>query len=169
MSADLDDFLPQHLRRQRKRLSDITLSEISLVTLPENPGAMAVLHKIAPEPAVTEAIEAYIRATAEAAVAATLTKMAGYAAAADAALGRMTAANVHKAAQDGPTVGEAVQDARNGAEHPPAFWHTALRRLGEQLEPDGTETTQLQLALESDAGRWIAAALTGDWRLLIGR
>jgi pyruvate/2-oxoglutarate dehydrogenase complex dihydrolipoamide acyltransferase (E2) component len=167
MSGTLDAFLPPHLRR-RKRLTDIQLGEISLVGMPANPGAMALLHKTAaPQEAVmTAAQESYIQAAAQASVAAVVDKVASHAAAARAALDRMAPASVQKAGQDGATVAAAVQAARSGEDHPPAFWRTALGQLGAQLLPDAPQAAQAQAAMETRDGKALVAALTGDRRLL---
>jgi hypothetical protein len=170
MTPDPDAHLLPHLRRRRKRLTDLQLSEISIVTMPANVGARQLLHKTAePEPAMTPLDHAYIEASATAAVAAELAKMAGHAAAAGAALARLEARSIHKAGQDGVTVTAAVQAARAGEDRPAAFWRAALRQLGAELQPDGTAATQAQAAMETPEGKALVAGLTGDRRVLSGR
>lgn len=169
MSEDLELHLPAHLRRRRgKRLTNLQLSEISIVTMPANPGAMAVLHKsnAAQEVPMTAAEQTYIEASASAAVAVVLAKMTADAAAARAALARMLGGSVQKASQDGAVVAEAVRAAQAGEDHPPVFWRAALRALGEQLEPDAPPSAQAQAALGSGTGRWLTVGLTGDRRIL---
>jgi hypothetical protein len=72
MTPDPDALLPPHLRC-RKRLTNLQLSESSVMTMPAHPRARTLLHKTAApqEPAMTAADQAYIQAAAAAAVAGT--------------------------------------------------------------------------------------------------
>lgn len=173
MTADeAERHLPPHLRRRcGKRLTDLQLSEISVVTMPANPGAMALLHKsnAFQEVPMTAVDQAYIEASARAAVAAALAKMEGDAAAAAASLARLTAGSVQKGGQDGAAVAEAVQAAQAGEDRPADYWRRALARLGETLLPEGTATDRMQAAMASRDGRALVGALTGDKRLLAVR
>jgi hypothetical protein len=171
MTPDLEAHLPLHLRRRRgKRLTDLQLSEISIVTMPANTGARQLLHKTAePEVAMTAADHDRIEAAARAGVAAVLTKMTADADAAATVLARMTAASIHKAGEGAAGVAAAVQDARAAEDRPAAFWRAALRQLGADLLPDGTAADQMQRAMASPEGRTLTAAMTGDKRLLSAR
>jgi hypothetical protein len=160
-----------------KQLTQLELTEVSMVDMPANPGARHLFFKSLAEiakaepvtmtPAEIEALAAAEVAKAVAMIGARMdraeaiaARVAGGTAQGSAAIRPSGRTNATK----GEALAEAVRLAKAAEEQPPAYWRTALRLLGELLAPDASPSEQEHAALASPDGQILLRALAGDKR-----
>jgi hypothetical protein len=162
----LEDFVARRRKPASaiKQLTQLELTEVSMVDVPANPGArhlffksLAEITEAEPAPMTPADIEALAAAEVAKAVAAIGVRMDR----AEAIAARVAGRDVRNRTL--PLV-EAVRLAKADEEQPPAYWRTALRLLGELLAPDASPSEQEHAALASPDGQILLRALAGDKR-----
>jgi hypothetical protein len=159
-------FVARHRKpaSSAKRLTQLEVSEVSMVDMPANPGARHLFFKGLSEIAKTEPATmtpAAIEALAAAEVAKTVAMIGARMDRAEAIAARVAGHDVRNRTLP---LAEAVRLAKAAQDQPPAYWRTALRLLGEMLAPDASPSEQEHAALASPDGQILLRALAGDKR-----
>jgi hypothetical protein len=162
----LEDFVARRRKPASaiKQLTQLELTEVSMVDMPANPGARHLFFKGLSE--ITEAepttmTPAAIEALAAAEVAKAVTAIGARMDRAEAIAARVAGGSVRNRTLP---LAEAVRLAKAAEDQPPAYWRTALRLLGELLAPDASPSEQEHAALAHPDGQVLLRALAGDER-----